>query len=234
MPDTRKPTTAESEKWSRFQVRFDRKTKPLVQALIAFAHIARDANAKVIEITGNDPRIIGSDEIAIISEIGRRGQIIDNIIQGVILQRYVVAFDADSFNVVATDAPESDSYPIGDTGLGLAPIIVAAGIFAVTLLIAADQTVNMLEQRAKIEAIKLQQKMLEADRQMMALPEGDRKRWETWKKSAADTAAQAARNISGTGSFIEKFFGSKGTTIIIAGILGIAAAYVLVPMLRRN
>lgn len=235
MAETRQPTQIESARWETFRNRYERKTKPLVQALIVFAKLADSAQSSIESITGTRPNIIDAKQAAIINELGRRARILDNQITGVLLQKYAVQIDDEgNLNIVGASAPEGDIYPRDEALLGLAPIIIAAGIFAVTLLIAGDDANDALEKQARIEALKLQQKMLQADREMMKRPEPERKQWEAWKKNAAATAKQAAASIEGSQSWLEKFIGKKGTSILTAGIIGVAALYFLLPALRRN
>ena len=232
---TRQPTIEESARWTKYKTRFIGKTKPMVQSLIVFAELANSAENEIESITGVRPEIIDDEATSRVSEIGRRAQILDNQITGVLLQKYGVQFDnSGALNIVGSSAPEEDIYPTEELSLGFAPIIIVAGIAAVTLLIAGDQAEDRLEKAAQIEAIKLQQKMLEADRQMMNKPEAQRRQWESWKKTASVTAQKAAKNISGSSSWLEKFVGSKGTSILVAGIVGVAALYFLLPKLRRN
>lgn len=235
METTREPTQIESDRWEAYQRRFIGRTSPLVKSLVLLAQLAESAQNEFKSITGGTVNIIDADQAATINEIGRRAQILDNQITGVLLQKYAIQLDPDGkLNIVAPSAPEGDIYPRTDMALGIAPIIIAAGIMAITLLIAADDANDALEKKAKIEALKLQQKMLEADRQMMSKPENERKQWEQWKKNAAETAKNAVSNIPGSTGWLEKFLGSKGSSILIAGLVAVAAAYFLIPTLRRN
>lgn len=235
MENTRTPTQYESDRWEGYKNRFVLKTSPLVKALVVLAQLGESAQNEIKRITGNGVNIVDTETAGVINEIGRRAQILDNQITGVLLQKYAIQIDGNNnLNIVAPSAPEGDIYPRENMALGLAPIIIAAGIMAITLLIAADDANDALEKKAGIEALKLQQKMLEADRQMMTRPENERKQWENWKKSAADTAQKAASRIPGSSPWLEKFIGRKGSSILIAGLVAVAAAYFLIPTLRRN
>jgi type II secretory pathway pseudopilin PulG len=232
---TRPPNEQESRRWITYRTRFEAKTKPMVQALVLLGKMADAAQNEIQAITGTNPHIVTQEAAATINEVGRRAQILDNQITGVLMQKYGVQFDdAGNMNIVGQTADENDIYPTDELSLGFAPIIIIAGIAAVTLLIAGDQAEDRLEQKAKIEALKLQQRMLEADRQMMTKPEPQRAQWERWKKTASEHASTVAKSIPGSQGWLSKFIGSKGTSIIIAGIVGIAAVYFLVPKFRRN
>jgi hypothetical protein len=235
MESTREPTQIESDRWEAYQHRFIGRTSPLVKSLVLLAQLAESAQNEIKSITGKIINIIDADQAAAINEIGRRAQILDNQITGVLLQKYAIQLDNDGkLNIVAPSAPEGDIYPRTDMSLGIAPIIIAAGIMAITLLIGADEANDALEKKARIEAIKLQQKMLDADREMMSLPDNQRKQWEQWKTHAAETAKNAVANIPGSSGWIEKFLGKKGSSILVAGLVAVAAAYFLIPTLRRN
>jgi hypothetical protein len=235
MEATRIPTQNESDRWESYQRRFVAKTSPMIQGLVLLAQFAEGAQREIEQITGKRPVIIDADQAATINEIGRRAQILDNQITGVLLQKYAIQIDnGGHLNIVAPSAPETDIYPRDNMALGIAPIIVAAGIMAITLLIAADDARDALEQKAKLEAIKLQQRMLEADAAMMNRPDSERTQWERWKQNAAQAAKKAVSNIPGSGSWAEKFVGQKGTSILVAGLVAVAAAYFLIPTLRRN
>jgi len=235
MATTREPTAIELNRWENYQTRFIGVTSPLVKSLVALAQIAENAQAEFAKITGQQIVIVDSQTADTINEIGRRAKILDNQINGVLLQKYAIQIDGDgNLNIVAPSAPETDIYPRDNMSLGLAPIIIAAGIMAVTLLIAADQANDALEKKSKIEALKLQKAMIDADRQMMSRPENERRQWEQWKKNAAETAKTVAANIPGSLPWLDKFIGKRGTSILVAGIIAVAAAYLLIPKLRRN
>lgn len=235
MANTRKPTKDESERWERYRNSFDRKTKPVVDGLLSLGGIAIDAQREIEEITGKAPNIITQDQLKTLATIEYRAQILNRQINGVLTHKYAVQFDDENqLNIVGATAAEGDIYPSEDMSLGLAPIIIAAGIFAVTLLMSGDAANDALEKKAKIEALKLQQRMLQADKEMMFLPESQRKQWEDWKKKAASAAKIAASQIPDSESWLDKFFGRKSTTILTAGAVGIAALYFLLPKLRRN
>lgn len=232
--NTRPPTEAESARWVTFKTRFDGQTKPMVQGLVLLGQIANDAQ-NLADSLGVKLSIVTKQDADIINEIGRRAAIIDRQITGVLLQKYGVQIDdSGALNIVAASAPESDVFPNDEINLGIAPIIIVAAIAAVTLLIAGDQAEDMLEKKAKIEALKLQQKMIEADRQMMNKPPEVRQQWERWKKTAAEHVKTVAKDLPGSQGWLQKFIGNKGTSIFVAGIVGIAALYFLLPKLRRN
>jgi hypothetical protein len=125
-------------------------------------------------------------------------------------------------------------YPSDEINLGLAPIIIVAGIAAVTLLLAGDQVKKGLEEKTKIEALRLQQKILAADKEMINKSDAVRKQWESWRKDAAQTIKNVATSIPGTEGLAEKLLGTKGASILVAGLVGIAALYFLIPSFRRN
>jgi hypothetical protein len=206
----------------------------MVQGLVMLAQIANDAQ-NLANSLGVQLTIVTEADARLINEIGRRAEIIDRQITGVLLQKYGVQIDdSGGLNIVAATAPESDVFPNDEINLGIAPIIIVAAIAAVTLLISGDQVEEMLEKKAKIAALKLQQKMIEADRQMMSQPTEKRQQWERWKKNAAEQVSNVAKDIPGSQGWLQKFVGNKGTSILVAGIVGIAAVYFLLPKIRRN
>jgi len=232
--NTRPPTETESNRWIGFRTRFEGRTKPMVQGLVMLAQIANDAQ-NLANSLGVQLTIVTEADARLINEIGRRAEIIDRQITGVLLQKYGVQIDdSGGLNIVAATAPESDVFPNDEINLGIAPIIIVAAIAAVTLLISGDQVEEMLEKKAKIAALKLQQKMIEADRQMMSQPTEKRQQWERWKKNAAEQVSNVAKDIPGSQGWLQKFVGNKGTSILVAGIVGIAAVYFLLPKIRRN
>lgn len=227
--DTRPPSSAESKRWTAYRRRFENVTAPLVKSLGVLGNMAESAE----QITGTT--ILDDDTAAVLNDLGYRATILSNQITGVLLKKYCVQIDDDNnLNIVADQASEADIYPSTALSLGIAPILIAAGIFAVTLLIGADQANDALEKKAKIEATKLQQKLVDADLQMASAPADQRAQWEKWKKQSKKQAELVAHNAHDNQSWLQKFLGEKGATVVIASLLGIAALYALLPALRRN
>lgn len=232
--ETRTPNSQEINQWNRFRKRFEGSVAPKIKGLVLLAQIARSAENKIAEITGGNPDIITDEQTAIISEIGRRGAIIDRQITGVLTQKYGVQWNENGLNIVGSGAPESDIYPRNGLEFGIVPWLVVAGIAAVVLLMSGDQVVEGLSKKSETEAVKLQRRLVDADIEMMKRPEADRKRWEKWKAESAKAARAALRDSPETPSWFGHIFGEKSTSILIAGAVGIAAVYFLVPMMRRN
>jgi hypothetical protein len=233
---TREVTDAEYRIWQKFRERFERKTGPTIQALIAFAKIADSAQNMIYETTGRNPQILDGDTAARINLLGQYAQRIENQITGVIMKKYAIQIDSDGrLNIVAASAPEGDIIPPDPfTGFGGWPIVALIGIAAVTLLVGGWEILSGMEINAKKEAIDLQQKMIAADSEMIKQSPAIRAQWEKWKKQAANAAKQAAASIPEARSLLEKWIGKRGISMAIAGVVGIAGLYFLIPRIRRN
>lgn len=226
--ETRKPTREESRRWIAFRSRFDHRTSPMVKALVTLANLADEAQ----NITGTT--IIDAETAKRVNDIGYRARIMSSQIDGVLLKNYFVQIDdTGALNIVANQADEADIYPT-EENLGIAPILIGIGIAVVTLLIAGDQHQRALEKEAKVEAIKLQRKMVEADLEMMSAPAEKRKQWESWKKTTAKNADVVAKRLNGNKSWMQRFVGERATSMLVAAAIGVAALYILLPQLRRN
>jgi hypothetical protein len=231
--NTRDPDVQEIALWTKYRVQFQAITRPKVQALVFLAKVANAAQNEIQAITGTPQSIIDEASAKRINLLGHYSQILENQITGVALKKYGIKIDDNGeIGIFADAAPEGDIFP-SFSGLGF-PFLIVAGIAAVTLLASGFITLKIIEARAKDETTRLMAKMTEADREMMNKPKEEREQWERWKKNAAKQAADAAKNIPGVNGLLERFIGTKGTSIAIGGLLGIAALYFLIPKLRRN
>jgi hypothetical protein len=182
------------------------------------------------QLTGTKPVIVSQGDADIVNEIGRRAKILNTLITKVLLKTYAVRFANGDMDIVSLseevdggDYYPQDSISMSYGDLGIAPIIVAAGIVAVTLLIAGDQAGDRLEKQAEIERLKLQQAALKADQDMATKPKEVRDQWTAWKKQTA-AANEAALKANPTArGWIEKVLGSKGTMALVVGALAIGA-----------
>lgn len=224
------PTAEQSAFWERWQSKVDRRVVPKAKALVLLASICRDMQTEIGQLTGSTPIIVTQTDADVVNEIGRRAQILQNLITKVLVKTYAVRFVDGDMDIVSLseEVDGSDKYPTDDIALsfgnlGIAPIIVAAGIVAVTLLIAGDQAADRLEKQAEIERLKLQQAALKADQAMATQPKDVRDQWTAWKKQtqAANEAAMKA-NPTARG-WIERLLGSKGTMALVVGALAIGA-----------
>lgn len=236
--ETRLPTQDEQHIWDRYQMRFERQTKPMIQSLVMLAQIGNDAQILIESITDQKISIVTDDAATRINTIGRYAQIIEHQITGVLLQKYGIQIDASGrMDITAfSTPPEGDIMPPKPfDGFGIAPqILVLVGVGVATLLVGGWEILTGLETQAKREATALQSKMIAADAEMMTRPAAERKQWSIFKKNTADAVKNATGKLSDGQSFFEKWIGKRGVSIGIAGIIGIAALYFLVPRLRKN
>jgi hypothetical protein len=226
-PIRREPTGDESAKWMRYNNRIKTLTWT-IHGVTTLGEIAESAQRAFKEITGETFTIITDKDRLIIEGLDQRIRILLNQISGVYLKDYGVKFVDGDINIVAlriannTEKIQRDTYPMDNNlNLGLAPIIIVAGIAAVTILIAGDQATDRLEQKAKIEAIRLQRAMVKADLKMATAPEPQRKQWSEWKKSAAKVAEKAAKDSKVELSFLD-MMKQKGSTALILVLLAAA------------
>lgn len=209
----------------------------MVRALVLLARYANDAQNEITRLTGSIPDIVTTSDERIINEIGRRGELLSDYIEGVYLKRYAVRFADGDLDIVSFNQEHTAlAYPTDEIqidGFGIAPIIVVAGIAAVTLLIAGDQAADRLEQQTKLEALKIQNKMIDADRYMATQPEPIRKQWGEWKESAATRAKEAAKNLRENTPWIERFLGKKGTAGLFVGLFALGGIAIALRELRK-
>lgn len=231
--NTREPTPKESELWDRFRGRFETSTGPKVRALILLARVAAAAGNEFERLTGIPFVVIDAQIATDIANLGRYAQILENQISGVLLKKYAIQIDDGDLSIVGSGAPEGDIMP-QFSGFGVAPILIAAGIAAVTLLGGGMIALGIIEERSKNEALRITERLSQLDREMLKQPEEKRAQWTAWKKQTAAETAAAAKQIPGGSGLLSKFLGDKGTAIAIAGLLAIAGAYFLIPQLRRN
>lgn len=234
------PTAQQSAFWERWQSKIERRVIPKAKALVALATVCDSMQKQIGQLTGNTPIIVTQTDANVVNEIGRRAQILNTLITKVLLKTYAVRFANGDMDIVSLneEVDGSDYYPKEDIvlsfgDLGIAPIIVAAGIVAVTLLIAGDQAGDRLDKQAEIERLKLQQAALKADQEMVKQPKEVRDQWTAWKKQTA-AANEAAMKANPTArGWIEKVLGSSGTNILVIGALAIGA-FMFLPKLGRR
>lgn len=234
------PTPQQSAFWERWQRKIEGRVIPKAKALVLLATVCDGMQKQIGQLTGTTPIIVTQLDADVVNEIGRRAQILNSLITKALLQKYQVRFANGDLDIVSLseEVDGGDYYPKEDIALsfgdfGIAPIIVAAGIVAVTLLIAGDQAGDRLDKQAEIERLKLQQAALKADQDMAKQPKDVRDQWTQWKKQTA-AANEAAMKANPTArGWIEKVLGSSGTNILIIGALAIGALMFL-PRGRRD
>lgn len=232
--ETRAPNSEEISRWNRFRNYFEQITAPKVKALVVLAQICESAESEIYTLTGTRQIILTVKHKDVVTEIMRRSAIIDRLIQNVLLKKYGVQFDSEgNLAIVGASANEGDIYPRDQINLGVAWFVVV-GIAAVVLLIAGDQNNRRLAADTENEAIKLHRILVETDIKMMKESKEIRERWESWKDKSAKAAKAALRDSPSTPGWIASIFGDRGTSMLIAGAVGIAALYFLIPALRRN
>lgn len=237
--NTREADTREKNLWLKYKTQFEGKTKPKIEALNLLASAARFMETAVKEISGNDIDIIDDAQTQRVAALLYRMQILDRQITGVLLKKYYVKFDpAGEIGIFADAADEADVFPATAdetvSGFGAVGILIGVGIAAVTLLVGGFEILKGMEIQADLEAKKIMERMQKVDAQMMQLPAEKRKDWQVFRKSAVEQVKAQAAKIPGAQGLLDKFLGSKSTSILIAGGLGIAALYFLIPRLRRN
>lgn len=239
--NTREATKKESNIWLNYKTRFDGKTKPMIEALNLLGKAARFLETSIKTISGQEMDIIDDAQQQRIAALYHRMQILNRQITGVLLKKYFVKFDdTGEIGIFADVADESDVFPafssdtVGESGFGAVGILIGVGIAAVTLLGGGFITLKILENNAEMEARKIAERMQKVDAAMMKLDPDKVKQWESLRESAVKQAKAYAKNVPGVSGMLSKFLGSKGASIAIAGGLGIAALYFLLPKLRRN
>lgn len=227
----RQPSEAESAKWLRYQNRVKEITR-IITNVGKLGGIATQMEIELNNITGKFISIWTNNNKIELDDLVSRIEILNQQIAGVYLKKYAVKFVNDDINIVALNVAgnleeiQKDTYPIDNNNLnfGIAPIIVVAGIAAVTLLIGGDQAADRLESKAKIEAIRLQKKMVKANLEMAKAPEPQQKLWSKWMGKAAKMAEQAAKGSKPDVSFLD-MLKQKGSTALVLVLM--AAAGVL-------
>lgn len=228
------PTKDQAQQWARYKNKVRIKTIPTVKAAIQLGYIALDAQKKIYELTSSLPDIVTTQDESILNSLGLRSEILNRQISKVALQKYGVQFVEGDINIVSWTQNEKDQYPSDEIQMGIAPFIIVAGIAAFTLLVAGDQAADRLETKAKLEAVRLQKKMLAADKYMITQPAPVRASWTKWKDQAAIKTKEALKNLSVDKSFMEKFLGKGPTMGLIIGGLVIAGLLIAPPKLKRG
>lgn len=229
---TRPVTSAEQAQWNQFVARYDQRTKPMMEAISMMANACNSAQFDIESITGTQIKLVTNDELQTIAGNSSALSTIGRQINGVLAQKYALQFRNNDFDIVATQAPESDILKYDQ--LGVAPLIYV-GIAAVTLLAGGYLYLKTIETNAQNEALRISERMQQIDKQMVSKPQAQRDAWTKWKGQAAEQLKQAAKNMPQAGkSIFEKLIGSRGLSIGIAGVVAIAAAWILIPRLRNN
>jgi hypothetical protein len=236
--NTREADARESGLWLKYKTRFEHKTKPKIEAVKLLASAGQFMEVAVKNISGNSVTIVDDAQKQRIAALYHRMQILDRQITGVLLKKYFVKFDdSGEIGIFADAADEADIFPAlatqvsGFSGVG---ILIGLGIAAVTLIAGGFVTLKILENDAELEGKKIMERMQQVDASMMKLPETQRRDWAAWKKTAIEQVKAQAKKIPGAEGLLSKFLGSKSVSILIAGGVGIAALYFLIPRLRRN
>jgi hypothetical protein len=237
--NTRDADTRESGLWLKYKTRFEARTKPMIEALNLLGSAARFMETAVKNISGNDIDIIDDAQTQRIAALYYRMQVLDRQITGVLLKKYFVKFDdAGEIGIFADAADEADVFPAltetGVSGFGAVGILIGIGIAAVTLLVGGFEVLKGMEIQADKEAKRIMERMQAVDAKMMQLPPEKRQDWISFRKSAVEQVKAQAKKIPGAEGLLAKFLGSKSASMLIAGGLGIAALYFLIPRLRRN
>jgi hypothetical protein len=230
---SRPPTQAESQLWEAFFRRATKSTLPRTKGCLLLGELAAklrmllESNLKLKGI----PWPIDNQDVAILKDIQNRANIMNRLIEKVLLKTYAVSFQNGRLDIVAMpgtdkEAVMDDIYPAESEQLGIAPIIIVAAIAAVTLLIAGDQAADRLETQAKVEALKLQQKMVETDQAMAGAPPDAKATYDKWKQQNAASLGKAMNNLGEAKSpgWVERFLGSGPTMALVIGALLIGGA----------
>lgn len=228
---TRLPTTDEQRKWNDFQNHLDRKTFRLTQSAQKLGNSAIRMREFLATLSVTTPKPIDDDDLVTLNDIANREAILQRLVAKCISKIYGVQFVNGAINIVAMPgtSPESvsqDIYPV-DGQMGIAPVIIVAVIAGITLLIAGDQAADRLDQQAKIESIKLQQRMVAADQAMATSSPDARASWDKWKQQNASSFNQAISGLTSDAKdkgFIERFIGSGPTMALIIGAILIGGA----------
>jgi len=228
------PTNAQTQQWAKYKNRVRMKTIPMVKAVIQLGYIALDAQKTIFDLTGSLPDIVTTRDESILNSLGYRSSILNRQISNVALQKYALQFRDGDINIVSWKQEEKDVYPRDEINMGIAPFVIIAGIAAFTLLVAGDQASDRLEQKAKIEALRLQKKLLEADQYMITQPAPVRASWTKWKSQAAAKAKEALKNLPVSKSFLEKFLGKGPVMALVIGGVIIAGLLIAPPKFRRG
>lgn len=232
--ETRKPTTQEIARWNRFKKYFETVTGPRVKALGVLAMAAQKFESDIEQLTGTRPIILSDTDKSNITEIQRRGAIMDRLITSVLTNKYGVQFNENGvMSIVGNQADEGDIYPRDEIELGVVWWVVI-GVVAVVLLVNSDQSNKRLANDSENVAVRMQDKMVAQDIKLLNAPKDVRDRWAQMKQETAKAARAALRESPTQPGWFSKIFGDKGTSMLIAGAVGIAAIYFLVPMMRRN
>jgi hypothetical protein len=233
---TRPPTQQESNRWDSFFNRLTQRTLKQTKGCLGLGEGAAKMRVFIegtLKVTVPWP--IDNDDVSVLKDIQARAALMNRLADKVLLKTYAVSFQNGTLDIVAPpgidkEAVMDDIYPAEGLQLGIAPIIVVAGIAAVTLLIAGDQAADRLETQAKVEALKLQRQMVETDQAMATADPAVKASYEKWKAQNAAMFGKAMANLSADSKstgWVERFLGSGPTMALIIGalLLGGAVAF---------
>jgi hypothetical protein len=230
---TRAPTAQEQRRWTEFYNHVDRVTLRLTKGSQNLGGVALKMRSFLASLNVSVPSVIDDNDLAVLKDIANREAILQRLLAKLWSKQYCLSFANGTLDIVAQpgaqqEAVQADIYPAEGT-LGIVPIIVVAAIAGFTLLVAGDQAADRLDKEAKIEALKLQQKMIAADQAMATADPSAKSSYEKWKSQNASSFNKAVENLVTTDSrekgFIERFLGSGPTWALILGGLIIGGAY---------
>lgn len=228
---TRLPTTEEQRRWNDFQNHLDRTTFRLTQSAQKLGNSAIRMREFLATLSVQTPQPIEDEDLVILKDISNREAILQRLLAKCLAKMYGVQFIDGALNIVAmpgssAESVSQDIYPV-EGQMGIAPVIIVAVIAGITLLIAGDQAADRLDKEAKIESIKLQQRMVAADQAMAKSAPDVRASWDKWKQQNAANFNQAVSGLSSDAKdkgFVERFLGSGPTTALVIGALLIGGA----------
>lgn len=229
---TRPVTETENKNWNGFIARYDQRTAPMAAAISMIANACNSAQQDIEAITGTSIKLVTADELRAIAQNNAAIEVIGRQINGVLTQKYALQFRENDFDIVAAQAPEADILKYDQ--LGVAPLIYV-GVAAVVLLAGGYLYLKTIENNSENEALRIAERMQKIDREMVGKPAAIRDGWIKLRSQAVEQLKQASKNMPSAGkSIFEKLIGSKGVSFGIAGVLVIAAAWLLIPTLRNN
>jgi hypothetical protein len=230
--NTRAPNAQEQRRWSDFYNHVDRVTLRLTKGSQNLGGVALKMRSFLESLGVSVPSVIDDNDLAVLKDIANREAILQRLLAKLWSKQYCVSFTNGTLDIVAQpgapqEAVQADIYPAEGT-FGIAPVIVIAAIAGITLLIAGDQAADRLDKEAKVEALKLQQKMIAADQAMATADPAAKASYEKWKAQNAANFNRAVENLVTADSrekgFIERFLGTSPTMALIIGGLLIGGA----------
>jgi len=223
----RNPTTEEIRIWTEYKNRVQKRTSPMVQGCTGLLESANRHQFEMQRLVPNAPPIVERSDVALMGRLNKQAYVLQEQIRAALLKKAVVRIEGNTISIYARPNDESLSslvYPTFE-GLGVAPIIIAAAIVGVALLINGDQTVNKLEQETQLEALKLQRQMVKADLYMAQQPKQVQQAWSSFKTQNANNLNKQLKHLGKAKDkgFVEKFLGTGPTMAAVIGGVGLAA-----------